>query len=95
MELPRRPHLQPLMGKVLVVILEPMEQLLHDLQPIGTGMKRLIIAFDGFYKRFRCFLDSGSGFVRLGTLVERPNKTFILVRVPGQSFSIGARPGWR
>ena len=38
---------------VLVVILEPVEQLLQDHQAIGTGMKRHIITFEGFHKRFR------------------------------------------
>ena len=38
---------------VLIVILEPVEQLLQDRQTIGTGMKRHIITFEGFHKRFR------------------------------------------
>ena len=38
---------------VLVIILEPVEQLLHNRQFLGTRMKRHIIALEGFHKRFR------------------------------------------
>lgn len=38
---------------VLVVILEPGEQLFHDRQPIGTCIERHIIALEVFHERLR------------------------------------------